>query len=290
VIPKALTYAVVTPARDEADNLSRLAACVLAQRALPARWVVVDHGSVDATGAVAASLTERAPWIEVLSLPRADGPARRIASVEAFNAGLASLEGEPDVVVKLDADLSFDDDYFERLLDAFASDATLGMASGSAYELEGGRWVQRHMTRSSVWGASRAYRLACFRQIAPLEERPGWDGIDELKAKVRGWSTRTLLDLPFRHHRAEGARDGGREAWRTEGVTAHYMGYRPSYLVARALFRARRDRRALGMIGAYVDAARRREPQCEDRAAVAYLRERQRIREIPLRLREALGR
>ena len=37
----------------------------------------------------------------------------------------------PDVVVNVDADVSFEPDYFERLLDAFAADPALGIASGS---------------------------------------------------------------------------------------------------------------------------------------------------------------
>ena len=41
----------------------------------------------------------------------------------------------------------------------------------------------------------------------------GWDGIDAYKAALAGWSTRTIEDLPFRHHRKEGERDGARR-WR----------------------------------------------------------------------------
>ena len=89
------------------------------------------------------------------------------------------------------------------------------------------------------------------RAGAPLEERMGWDGIDELRAELRGWRTRALRDLPFRHHRPEGARDGARRsAYAAQGRAAHYMGYRPSYLVAAGAARgavravcARDDRR-----------------------------------------------
>ena len=38
------------------------------------------------------------------------------------------------------------------------------------------------MTGSTVWGATRAYRWECLQQVLPLEERLGWDGIDEFKA------------------------------------------------------------------------------------------------------------
>jgi hypothetical protein len=118
----------------------------------------------------------------------------------------------------------------------------------------------------------------------------GWDGIDELKAINRGWRTQTLLDLPFRHHRLEGERDGSRwAAWEAQGSLGHFMGYRVSYLVLRAVFRARVEPAALAMLWGYAKAALQREPQCAADVR-ARLRDRQRARELPLRLREALGR
>ena len=45
----SLTYAVVTPARNEEANLRRLGAALAAQTLAPAEWVVVDDGSTDAT-------------------------------------------------------------------------------------------------------------------------------------------------------------------------------------------------------------------------------------------------
>ena len=78
--------------------------------------------------------------------------------MEAFEAGLASVPADAVVIVKLDADVSFADDYFERLLSAFAADERLGIASGTAYELEEEEWRQRFSTGNAVWGAARAYR------------------------------------------------------------------------------------------------------------------------------------
>ena len=44
---ESLTYAIVTPARNERDNLQRLAESVLAQDHAPLSWVIVDDGSDD---------------------------------------------------------------------------------------------------------------------------------------------------------------------------------------------------------------------------------------------------
>jgi glycosyltransferase involved in cell wall biosynthesis len=286
----ATTYAVVTPVRNEADNLPRLAAAMVAQTLTPLHWVIVDTGSTDATLAVARDLAAAHPWVTVLEMPGDAVAMRGGPIVRAFGLGTAALDPAPDVVVKLDADLSFAPDYFACLLEAFAADPRLGLASGICTELTDGEWRPIYGTRSHVWGASRAYRWACLQQVAPLEERQGWDEIDSIKAQIRGWRAASLHDVPFRHHRPEGARDGQRRRWRDQGETAHYMGYRFSYLLARTCYRALRDPAALAMLGGYVRASVRRQPGCPDRAVRQHLRREQGLGRLPRRVRESFGR
>jgi glycosyltransferase involved in cell wall biosynthesis len=286
-----LRYALVTPARNEAENLSRLARCLEAQTALPACWVIVDNGSNDETLTIAAELVRALPWARLATIPGAKGLDRGGPIVRAFHAGVARLGELPDVIVKLDADVSLEPDYFERLLAAFAADSSLGIASGSGYEREGGKWRRRQMSRGSAWGAARAYRRACLLDVLPLEERMGWDGIDALKASLHGWTTQALPELPFRHHRREGERDGARaRAWAAQGRASHYMGYRGWYLALRALSYIRQEPVAVAMIWGYLAAAVTRERRCPDPAVRARLRSEQRLGAIPLRIRDALSR
>jgi glycosyltransferase involved in cell wall biosynthesis len=286
-----LRYAVITPARDEAENLPRLAESLLAQSVLPERWLVVDNGSRDGTGELVAKLHAASPWVQLLVTHGEQSAVRGRPIVRALHAALEELTDPPDVVVNVDADISFDRDFFERLLGAFEQDSTLGIASGTCYELECDEWRERHVTGSTVWGATRAYRWDCLQQVLPLEERLGWDGIDEFKANSLGWSTRTLKSLAFRHHRKEGERDGGQFRARVaQGRSAWYMGYRPWYLALRALHNARNDRAAFGLVWGYAAAALHRERRISDPAARAYLRRQQSLRRLPARLREARGR
>ena len=285
-----LRYAVITPARDEADNVPRLAESLLAQTVAPARWLVVDNGSQDGTRDVVESYHARARWIRLLVTEGEQSAVRGRPIVRALHRALDELPDPPDVVVNLDADVSLEPDFFERLLAAFEQDPTLGIASGTCYELEEDEWRERHVTGSTVWGATRAYRWECLQQVLPLEERLGWDGLDEFKANTLGWTTQTLKQLPFRHHRREGARDGG-QFWAraAQGRSAWYMGYRPWYLVLRALHNARRDRAALGLVWGYAAGALHRDERNPDPAARAYLRRQQSIRRLPARLRESRG-
>jgi poly-beta-1,6-N-acetyl-D-glucosamine synthase len=282
-----MRYVAVTPARDEVGNLERLADALAAQTVPPDAWVIVDNGSTDGTVELAQELAAERAWIRLLRIPGERDPVRGRPIVRALHAGIASLEPLPEIIVSLDADISFEPDYFKRLLAAFAADERLGIASGSGWELERGAWAQRHLTGSTVWGASRAYRRECLRDVLPFEERLGWDGIDEFKANARGWTTRTLVDLPFRHHRIEGERDGAWQSRVEQGRAAHYMGYRAWYLALRALHHARRQPAAIGLIWGYATAGPER---MADADARAYVRRQQRLRNVPVRAAEALGR
>ena len=283
-------YAVIPPARNEAGTLPRLAESLLHQSERPARWVVVDNGSTDATATIVRELSREHEWIRLLQIPGATTPTRGAPAVRAFQAGLASLDVETDFVVNHDADITVPPGYFDRLLDAFAGDPQLGIAGGTCFEPEDGGWSRRHVTGTTVWGGSRMYRRACLDDVQPLEERLGWDGMAEAKANSAGWTTRILADLPFLHHRPEGQRDGSWGSRVAQGRSARYMGYRPWYLVLRAFRHAIRNPAGVGLVWGYTSSAVRREPTTQDPAIRDYVRRQQRIGDLPARLRETIGR
>jgi glycosyltransferase involved in cell wall biosynthesis len=279
----ALTYAVVTPARNEERNLQRLGRALAVQTHRPSEWVVVENGSTDATPRVLADLAARHHWVHPLESSSAGNGhlaagRREARDLIAFRTGIAALSLPVDVVIKIDAGIDFEPDFCEGLMAEFAADDSLGIASGTCYEREDGEWVRRTKMDTTVWGATRAYRSNCLPDMMELEPCMGWDGLDEIRVQLRGMRTQTFVDLPFRHHRAEGGRELtslhhgdalGRASW--------YMGYRPSYLVMRALYRLPREPAAIGMLWGYAAAAATRAPRCPDDRVVHALRERQRL-------------
>jgi glycosyltransferase involved in cell wall biosynthesis len=284
-----LSYGIITPVRNEADNLPRLADAVVSQSRLPVFWMIVDNGSDDGTVELARSLAEKHAWIRFLQIPSL--PAGRGAPiVRSFHAGLAERPHEVDVIVGVDADVAFAPNYFERLVAEFAADDELGIASGGGWEQIRGEWRERHLTGSTVWGATRAYRRECLEQLLPLEERLGWDGIDEFKANALGWRTRIVPGLGFRHYRREGSRDGGWQARVAQGDFCWYVGYRPTYVLLRTAFNALRHPAACGLLWGYARGALTRAPRLGDEQAVAYVRSSQRLRNLVPRVRQALGR
>ena len=279
-----LTYAVVTPARNERDNLQRLAESVLAQDHAPVWWVIVDDGSDDGMGEVAVDLARRHEWILVVGTGEdASNIAmgrRRGRDLLAFRRGVSSLPSPVDVFVKVDADTSFEPDYFARLLERFAAQPELGIAGGTCYEVVDGEWQRIKVSGSHPRGASRAYRWALLDAVFELEPEMGWDGVDEVMAELRGYRTAGFTDFGFRHHRKVGEREGRLRAGAAHGRQAWYMGYRPSYLVLRALYRARENVASLAMLWGYIWAAASGAPQCPDPSVIRRIREGQRLRVV----------
>jgi len=284
-----LRYAAVTPVRDEEDNLRRLAESMLDQTCKPVRWVVVDNGSTDGTRAVAEALARQHDWIvcaESQPTARAE-PGEPI--VRAFLNGIDQIGAPVDVIVKLDADVSFDSDHFERLLDAFVANPRLGIAGSTCLEERDGSWAEVTTAAHHVRGAVRAYRSECLDAVGPLVPALGWDSADELKAASLGWQTETLPGVAFRHHRPLGARDGRR--WtraRRQGRASHYLGYRSWYLTLRALRRSLDDPAAVAMLWGFAEAAARRLPQHPDPDVRREARRRQSFAQLPVRIGEAV--
>jgi poly-beta-1,6-N-acetyl-D-glucosamine synthase len=281
-----MRYAVVTPARNERHNLPRLAESLLAQEQRPARWVVVDDGSDDGTAELAASLAREHPWIQLLPTGAASDGAlvdgrREGRDLLAFRAGLAAIGEDVDLIVKLDADLSFAPDYFRLLIERFAADPRLGIASGVCTELRGDDWEVCPIGDGWAWCASRAYRREVLDTVLELEPRTGWDALDLVKAQLRGYRTTTFYDLPFRHHRQWGGRERGRlRAYALEGQACWYMRYRPTYLLLRTAYRGRREPAAVGLVLGYLGGAFARVPTCRDREVIPEMRERQRLSRV----------
>src|SRR5262245_34315386 len=126
--PLQLSYALVTPARNEAEFIGDTIEAVCAQTVLPRRWVVVSDGSTDGTDDIIKRYAARHSWIEYVRRPP-QTERHFAAKVQCFNTGYQRLDGiDYDIVGNLDADITFEKDYLEFLLGRFAADETLGVA------------------------------------------------------------------------------------------------------------------------------------------------------------------
>src|SRR5216110_2662471 len=114
-----MKYVLITPATNEERFIGKTLESVVAQTVPPLRWVIVDDGSTDRTAEIVRDYVRRYDWIVLLRRPRRVD--RNFAGkVHAVNAGLEAMKDLSfEVFGNLDADVSFEPDYMEFLLQKF---------------------------------------------------------------------------------------------------------------------------------------------------------------------------
>jgi glycosyltransferase involved in cell wall biosynthesis len=205
------TYVLITPARNEAQFIELTMKSVVAQTIRPIKWVIVSDGSTDGTDDIVGKYAAEQPWIELLRMP--ERRERHFAGkVEAFNAAYTRMHGlKYEVVVSLDGDISFDEDYFSFLLRKLAEDPALGLVGTPFKETSNQSYDYRFVNIEHVSGACQVFRRECFEEIGgyvPVNGG-GIDLIAVIAARMKGWKTRTFTEKICLHHRKIGTADQG---------------------------------------------------------------------------------
>jgi biofilm PGA synthesis N-glycosyltransferase PgaC len=280
---KTPVYVVITPVRNEEDYVSRTIDSVARQTLLPRQWVVVDDGSTDLTADILDAAARSCDWITVVRRPDRGFRKSGGGVVDAFYDGYAALhDSRWEFIVKLDGDLSFDPDYFEACFAHFADDPRLGIGGGTILVQDNGqlRVDTPGAPPFHIRGATKIYRRKCWDQISPLVRAPGWDTIDEVRANMHGWSTRTLHDVSLVQHRPTGSNDGDWRHWYKNGVANYITGYHPLFMLAKCVKRAfqRPHVAAAALCAGFCSGYLKRLPRVQDDNAVRYLRRQQLLR------------
>jgi hypothetical protein len=199
------------------------------------------------------------------------------AAPRVFNFGLANARRKDWAFVgKLDGDIELPPDYFEGLLVRFAVDPDLGIGGGTLTEFHGGQW-RAHGTShlEHVRGALKLYSRDCFEAIGGVRELLGWDGIDEVLARMYGYRTRSFPELVARHHRHTGTAQGrlrGHVRW---GRCMYVEGYPAPWIALRSLKVATARPRIISgaaYLGGYLHAVARRVPRFDEPGYRRHLR------------------
>jgi biofilm PGA synthesis N-glycosyltransferase PgaC len=274
-------YVVVTPVRNEQENLKQTISSMVGQTLRPAMWVIVNDGSSDDTGRIADEASSRYDWIRVLH--RADRGFRQPGGgvMEAFRDGYQLVEKDHwDFIAKLDGDLSFDPHFFSNALERFSVDSRLGIGGGTICRLEDDQLVAEWKGDPPfhVRGATKIYRGECWRQLGFLYPVPGWDTLDEIKANMLGWRTYSFSDLKLLHHRQAGEADGAWSNWFKNGRANYISGYHPLFMLLKCAARVFREPYGIGALGllfGFVSGYLVRVPQIDDTQLIDYLRREQ---------------
>ena len=209
---KNCNYILITPARNEETHIEKTILSVLSQTILPKKWIIVSDGSTDYTNEIVNKYLAENWWMKLIRMPEHRN-RQFAAKVNCFNAGYNYIRNaEYDIIGNLDADISFDENYFEFLLQKFAQMPNLGVA-GTPFIENGYSSVNDSFEgEKHVAGGCQLFRRECFEQVGgyiPIREG-GIDWVAVTTARMMSWETISFKEKHFFHHRKLGTGNGNK--------------------------------------------------------------------------------
>jgi len=257
------SYVLITPARNEAALIENTIKSIVGQTVLPLKWVIVSDGSTDGTDDIVKRYATEYPWIELVRTP--ERKERHFAGkVLAFQAGYAVLKKlSYEVIASLDADITFDPEYFAFLLEKLAANPELGVV-GTPFDDEGRVYDYRFVSIEHVSGACQVFRRECFEAIGGYVPVKGGsiDHIAVITARMKGWKTRTFTEKKSLHHRVMGtAQANVLRARYNYGIKDYVIGNHPLWELFRTFNQTKQPPYLVGGVAlgiGYLSAAARR--------------------------------
>ena len=220
-----MKYQIIIPAYNEEAFMALTLQSLVDQTVLPSKIVVVNDNSTDSTAEIVTSFSEKFPFITLVN-KKSDAihlPGSKV--IQAFQEGEKHIDDNYDIIVKVDADLIFPNNYFETIIKHFQSDSKIGMAGGFCYIAKNEDWILENLTdKDHIRGALKAYRKETYKQIGGLKPAMGWDTVDELLCKFYNWKVVTDESLHVKHLKPTGA-SYNKAARYKQGEAFYSLGY-----------------------------------------------------------------
>jgi glycosyltransferase involved in cell wall biosynthesis len=228
--------ALITPVKDEIENLPELIATVSAQTIPVALWIIIDDNSNDGSSAFLDNVVKTSKEGNTIKVVHATHLSQEYRLGSKYSQVIAygfqifnSYEKETgirfDYIGILDADCFVEKEYYQKILLRFELLPKLGIASGVIYYRMGnGESVYDKMPLRWARGAVRVWRMECFKQCGYMVGYSA-DAISSALAWTKGWRSQSFKEI-----RAESREMGARFNYSYYGETAFYR-HNPHYYI-----------------------------------------------------------
>ncbi|MFH2044624.1 MAG: glycosyltransferase family 2 protein [Pseudomonadota bacterium] len=277
------SYVLITPARNEEKNIVKTIQAIVTQTILPLKWIIVNDNSTDQTEEIIKRAANTYSFIKLLNASEERTERSFGSKALAFRRGYEVVKNiQFDYIGNLDADVTMEPNYYNKIIMEMLKNQRLGVASGVVWDKTSNGFIRTISSLNHAVGAVQFWRKECFEAIGGY--RPvsvgGIDSIAELTARMKGWETRSFADLPVYHHKpvdSAGGRTGMRIAYRA-GQTEYHIGSHPLFAALKAIRRWKQSPLFLSSIiriAAYAKLWFKKTPRDAPAELVAFLKKEQ---------------
>ncbi len=230
-----MKIALVTPLRNEINNIDKLFDAISNQSYSIFSWVILENGSTD--GSIDKLENMVCPHnvvnLKVFNLTESSINYELGSNYARINNyGFTFLKNqnyydELDFIGILDSDIFLEKDYYTKLISAFSFDLKLGISSGiicnlnGEIEKTGNNWVR---------GGCRLWRKSCFDQAGYIIG-PSADSLSTAKAICENWKVYPVVSA-IAYSRPVGVRVN----YRYYGEASYYRGCNPIYITLKCIY------------------------------------------------------
>ena len=251
------SYIIITPAKNEEESLPGLIQSVVKQTTKPKIWVIIDDGSTDRTPEIIEDAVKKYAWIQTIHLKesvRDLGIHYSQVCSTGFDFAVEYCKKqrmEYDYIALIDADMILEETYFERLIKAFERNPKLGIASGEVWNIIGRKTIRSKQRDDLPSGGVRLWRRRCFEETGGYLMTYAPDSVSNVKAKLKGWDTRSFEEIKVVSTRALGSAEGYWKEFKGFGIYGYYVGFNLLYVIFKVIRYSFKRPRYIGLAYLY---------------------------------------
>lgn len=284
-------YIIVTPCKNEQENLPIVAESIINQTIKPSLWVIVNDCSTDNTASIIDKLTSEHSWIKKLDMQQSTSRDLGLHIAQVYMKGLdfavrySSLNNLVfEYIGIVDADTVLAPNYFDILMQEFETDSRVGICSGHGYYTLNGRIVWPDYRSDFPTGCARLLSKKCFDEIGGYTLTCSADSVSVAKAKILGWNTKRIKNATFFLTRATSGAEGLWKGHKQFAFNNYYTGYTLYHALLKGikLFFTYPHYTGISYILSYLNCYLFRKDRINDKEIIEYYRKvgRERLKEI----------